>query len=163
MPLLNLSATTLFVTHVLQIEELEQELTSLHKLSQYQARQMDGKDAEISSLKSQLATWRAVKDAEAASLNNSNKQLADQLAKEIAKSRTLESQLSRAQTQWVRGSNLLSCQAMQHAVCTVTHCHVHAACCMACQAMHHCNCTCPARTENKPKASGSLTPCACAE
>lgn len=89
---------------VRQIQELEEELTTLRNLSQDQAQQIDVKDAEISSLKSQLATWRAVKDAEAASLTSSNKQLADQLAKEIARGRTLESQLSRVQAEWVRGS-----------------------------------------------------------
>lgn len=89
---------------LLQIQELDEELAHLRRQNEEQARQTDLKDAEISSLKSQLATWRAVKDAEAASLNSSNKQLADQLAKEIARGKSLEGQLTRAQTEWVSAS-----------------------------------------------------------
>eukprot|EP00878_Enallax_costatus_P007682 GHUV01008042.1.p1 GENE.GHUV01008042.1~~GHUV01008042.1.p1 ORF type:complete len:273 (+),score=97.38 GHUV01008042.1:248-1066(+) len=98
-----------------RIQELEEELSTLRSQNQEQAQQIDVKDAETSSLKSQLATWRAVKDAEAASLNSSNKQLAEQLAEEIARGRTLESQLSRAQTEW--NDTKVQLQQLQQQIC----------------------------------------------
>ncbi|KAF6261129.1 mitotic checkpoint protein-domain-containing protein [Scenedesmus sp. NREL 46B-D3] len=83
-----------------RIHELDVELQSLRKQHQEQAQQLELREAEVASLKSQLTTWRAVKDAEAASLSSSNKQLAEQLAREIAHSKTQDKQLSTAHTEW---------------------------------------------------------------
>eukprot|EP00879_Flechtneria_rotunda_P009130 GHRR01009559.1.p1 GENE.GHRR01009559.1~~GHRR01009559.1.p1 ORF type:complete len:729 (+),score=358.87 GHRR01009559.1:168-2354(+) len=84
------------------IEELETELAALQKQHQDHMHQAKLKDAEISSLRSQLTTWRAIKEAEAASLTSSNKQLAAQLAREIARGKTLDNQLSKTQQEWTR-------------------------------------------------------------
>lgn len=113
----------------LQIQELDEELSTLRHQTLEQAQQIDVKDAEISSLKSQLATWRAVKEAEAASLSSSNKQLADQFAKEIARSRTLESQLTRSQTEWV--SRCLSNNLMIQKATAGAYLHIHITTCRA--------------------------------
>jgi hypothetical protein len=71
-----------------------------------QAQQLEIREAEAASLRNQLTTWRAVKDAEAASLSSSNKQLANQLAKEIAHSKTLDKQLTKTHSDLVSGSAL---------------------------------------------------------
>jgi chromosome segregation ATPase len=88
--------------HPLQIHELDEELQLLRKQHQDQAQQLELREAEVASLKNQLTTWRAVKDAEAASLSSSNKQLAEQLAREIAHGKTLDKQLAKAQAESVR-------------------------------------------------------------
>jgi DNA anti-recombination protein RmuC len=89
-----------------QIYELDEELQSLRKQHQEQAQQLELREAEAASLRNQLTTWRAVKDAEAASLSSSNKQLAEQLAKEIAHGKTLDKQLTQTHTDWVSNSAL---------------------------------------------------------
>lgn len=69
-----------------------------------QAQDLEHKEAEISALKAQLTSWRSVKDAEAARMAASNKQLTQQLSQEIARSKTLDGQTSRLQAQLVRRS-----------------------------------------------------------
>ncbi|WIA20164.1 hypothetical protein OEZ85_006013 [Tetradesmus obliquus] len=83
-----------------RIHELDEELQSLRKQHHEQAQQLELREAEVASLKNQLTTWRAVKDAEAASLSSSNKQLKEQLAREIAHSKTLDKQLAKTQAEW---------------------------------------------------------------
>eukprot|EP00775_Hariotina_reticulata_P012147 gene12147-12285_t len=80
-----------------RIQELDHELSVLHKLHRDQAQQLEHKDTEIYSLRTQLNTWRTVKEAEAASLSNSNKQLTEQLTREMARSKALDNQLTRTQ------------------------------------------------------------------
>lgn len=55
----------------------------------------------MSALKTQLTTWRSVKDAEAASLAASNKQLTQQLSQEIARGKTAEGHMTRLHAQLV--------------------------------------------------------------
>jgi predicted RNase H-like nuclease (RuvC/YqgF family) len=86
-----------------QIQELEDEVASLRQQAGDQAQQLEHRDAEVSALKTQLSTWRAVKDAEAASLTATNKQLTQQLAQEIARSKTSKGHMARLQAQLVGG------------------------------------------------------------
>lgn len=65
--------------------------------------QLEHRESEVAALKAQLSTWRSVKDAEAASLTASNKQLAQQLAQEMARGKTVEAQVNRVQMQLVGG------------------------------------------------------------
>ncbi len=69
-----------------------------------QAQDLEHKDSEIAALKSQLTSWRSVKDAEAASLAASNKQLTQQLSQEIARGKTVDGQVARLQAQLVGSS-----------------------------------------------------------
>jgi hypothetical protein len=54
----------------------------------------------------QLNTWRTVKEAETASLSSSNKQLTEQLTREIARSKALDNQLTRAQHELVSSQQI---------------------------------------------------------
>lgn len=98
-----------------KIQELEEELAAVQQQCEAQAQYLDHKDTEIAALKSQLTSWRSVKDAEAASLAASNKQLTQQLSQEIARSKTLDGQMVRLQTQLV-GRRLLN-STPQHTPC----------------------------------------------
>lgn len=86
-----------------QIQELEDEVASLRQQAEEQAQQLEHREAEVSALKTQLTTWRAVKDAEATSLAASNKQLTQQLAQELSRSKTSEGHMARLQAQLVGG------------------------------------------------------------
>lgn len=90
------------MTHVSQIDELEQQLSALQQQLDTQAQQLSHRESEVSGLKAQLTTWRSVKEAEAASLAASNKQLTQQLAQEVGRSKTAEGQVLRLQAQLVR-------------------------------------------------------------
>jgi hypothetical protein len=93
-----------------------------------QAQDLDHKDTEIAALKAQLTSYRSVKDAEAASLAASNKQLTKQLSQEIARSKTLDGQMVRLQTQLVghsvQTSHPSTHLALHPAMLVSTHPHV---------------------------------------
>lgn len=78
-------------------------MASLRQQAEEQAQQLEHREAEVSALKTQQTTWRAVKDAEAASLAASNKQLTQQLAQELSRSKTSEGHMARLQAQLVGG------------------------------------------------------------
>jgi chromosome segregation ATPase len=96
-----------------QIQELEDELSALQQQCESQAQQLEHKDAEVSALKTQLSIWRSVKDAEAASLVASNKQLTQQLSQEIARCKTAEGHTTCLQAQLVSAPEQLASAVQQ--------------------------------------------------
>jgi predicted RNase H-like nuclease (RuvC/YqgF family) len=92
-----------------QIQELEDTITELQSQQQAQQHELSLKAAEVSALKQQLTTWRAIKDAEAANLAASNTQLTQQLAGEMARVKAVEGEMGRLQAQLVGGLAVLCC------------------------------------------------------
>ena len=64
-------------------------------------QQLDSKDAQISSLQNELTTWKNIKEAETQNLAKTAHQLTEQLSQQIIKSKTLEAQLAKTQSEWV--------------------------------------------------------------
>jgi predicted RNase H-like nuclease (RuvC/YqgF family) len=90
------------------VQELEAEVQSLQKENQQLLQQIDSKDAELSALQNELTTWKSIRDVETQNLSKTANQLTEQLSQQIVKSKTIQAQLAKTQSEWVRGQKLSS-------------------------------------------------------